>query len=113
LGIMFLLLAFSEQFGNRFKNIAAVYGKVPLFYFIVHFYLIHLITLVVLLMQGFSWSQLEFGSNTFGRPKGVESGLHLWAIYLIWAGLVVLLYKPCHWFGKYKSTHTYWWLRYL
>jgi len=113
LGIMFLLLAFSEQFGDRFKKIAAVYGKVPLFYFIVHFYLIHLITLVVLLMQGFSWSQLEFTSNTFGRPKGVESGLHLWAIYLIWAGLVIILYKPCRWFGQYKATHSYWWLRYL
>lgn len=113
LGIMFLLLAFSEQFGDRFKNIVTVYGKVPLFYFIVHFYFIHIITLAVLFMQGFSWAQLEFTSNTFGRPKDVESGLPLWAIYLIWIGVVIIMYKPCRWFGQYKATHKYWWLRYL
>jgi uncharacterized membrane protein len=113
LGIMFLLLSFSEQFGDRFKNIVSVYGKVPLFYFIVHFYIIHIILLAVLFIQGFSWSQLEFTSNTFGRPKGVESGLPLWTIYLIWIGVVIILYKPCRWFGQYKATHKYWWLRYL
>lgn len=90
-----------------------MYGKVPLFYFIVHFYLVHIITLVMLYLQGFHWHQFEFATGTFGRPKGVESGLALWAIYLIWAGVVLALYPLCLWFGKYKAAHRYWWLRYL
>lgn len=113
LGIMFLLLAFAEQFTNRIKKVSLVYGKVPLFYFVVHFYVIHFLTLLMLFVQGFSFSQFEFATGTFGRPKGIESGLSLWLIYLIWIFVVALLYKPCQWFGKYKLEHKYWWLQYI
>lgn len=113
LGIMFLLLVISERFSSKINGILSVYGKVPMFYFIVHFYLIHLITLAVLLLQGISVSQLEFASGTFGRPKDIESGLSLWAVYLIWIGVVILLYKPCFWYGRYKSESKNRWLRYI
>lgn len=113
LGILFLLLAFAEQFHNSIKKVTLVYGKVPLFYFVVHFYVIHVFTLIMLFVQGFNWSQLEFTSGTFGRPKGLESGLTLWAIYLIWIFVVALLYKPSQWFGKYKAENNYWWLKYI
>jgi len=113
LGILFLLLAFAEQFQNGIKKVALVYGKVPLFYFVIHFYVIHIITLFMLILQGFNWSQLEFASGTFGRPKGFESGLPLWSIYFIWIFVVMILYKPCVWFGKYKAENQHWWLKYI
>lgn len=113
LGIMFLILALAEGAKGKFINIASVYGRVPLFYFLVHFFLIHFILLAILFLQGFHWSKLDFASGTFGRPKGVESGLPLWAVYLIWISVVLILYKPCVWFGKYKSEHKHWWLKYL
>ena len=114
LGVMFLLLAFAETAKNKFTDIALTYGRVPLFYFLVHFYLIHLLLLAVLFLQGFSFSQFEFASGTFGRPKGVSSGLDLWVIYLIWLGVVAAMYPLCRWFGKYKSEHKEKaWLRYL
>ncbi|MCV2487371.1 heparan-alpha-glucosaminide N-acetyltransferase domain-containing protein [Flavobacterium sp. SH_e] len=113
LGIMFLLLAFAEQIQNGIKKVTLVYGKVPLFYFVVHFYIIHILTLIMLLAQGFNWSQFEFASGTFGRPKNLESGLPLWAIYLIWISVVTILYKPCQWFGKYKAENQHWWLKYI
>lgn len=113
LGISFLLLAFADQFHNKVKKVTLVYGKVPLFYFVNHFYVIHILTLGMLIIQGFDWSQFEFASGTFGRPKGVESGLPLWAIYLIWIFVVGLLYKPSQWFGKYKAENNFWWLKYI
>nr|WP_214456825.1 heparan-alpha-glucosaminide N-acetyltransferase domain-containing protein [Flavihumibacter fluvii] len=113
LGIMFLLIAFAETFNKSFQRFCSVYGKVPLFYFVAHFYLIHFLTLAVLAFQGFHWSQLEFQTGTFGRPKDIESGLKLWAIYLVWIGVVILLYRPCKWLGEYKATHNKWWLRYI
>ena len=113
LGIMFLMLAATEGSKNKALQIVSVYGKVPLFYFILHFFLIHLIMVGLMFLQGFSFSQMDFASGTFGRPKGVQSGVALWAIYLIWIGVVGLLYKPCLWFGKYKSTHKNWWLKYI
>ncbi|MBZ4034345.1 heparan-alpha-glucosaminide N-acetyltransferase domain-containing protein [Flavobacterium sp. 17A] len=113
LGIMFMLLAFAEQFSNGIKKVTLIYGKVPLFYFVVHFYVIHILTLLMLFAQGFNWSQFEFAGGTFGRPKGLESGFPLWAIYLIWISVVVSLYKPSKWFGKYKTEKQYWWLKYI
>jgi uncharacterized membrane protein len=113
LGIMFLILAFSEKAKSKVGNIISVYGKVPMFYFLIHFFVIHLLLLAILFLQGFHWSQLDFASGTFGRPKSMESGLPLWAVYLIWAGVVMILYQPCKWYGKYKATHKQWWLKYL
>ncbi|MBB4804166.1 putative membrane protein [Flavobacterium nitrogenifigens] len=113
LGIMFLLLAFAERFSNGIQKVALVYGKVPLFYFVVHFYVIHILTLIMLFAQGFNFSQFEFATGTFGRPKGFESGFPLWTIYLIWIFVVTLLYKPCLWFGKYKAENKNWWLKYI
>lgn len=113
LGIMFLTLAFSERAKSKASNIISVYGKVPMFYFLIHFFVIHLLLLAILILQGFHWSQLDFASGTFGRPKNMESGLPLWAVYLIWAGVVIILYEPCKWYGKYKATHKHWWLKYL
>ena len=113
LGIMFLILSFAEQAKGRFINIVPVYGKVPLFYFLVHFYVIHFTMIALMFAQGFNWSQMDFASGTFGRPKGTESGLSLWAVYLIWIAIVLVLYKPCLWFGRYKADHKQWWLKYI
>jgi uncharacterized membrane protein len=113
LGIMFFILVISERSRNKLSQIVSVYGKVPLFYFLVHFFLIHLLLLAILFLQGFSWGQMNFASGNFGRPKDITSGVPLWEVYLIWIGVVILLYKPCLWFGKYKSRHTQWWLKYI
>jgi uncharacterized membrane protein len=113
LGIMFLLLSVAEKLHKGFRNFAIVYGKVPLFYFVLHFYLIHIITIIMLLMQGIPWTEFEFASGTFGRPKGSVTGLPLWIIYTIWIFVVLVLYKPCLWFGNYKATHKKWWLKYI
>lgn len=113
LGIMLLILAAAENAKGRLAAIITNYGKVPLFYFILHFYLIHIILILVLLAQGISWGQMEFAAGTFGRPRDIPAGLNLWQVYLVWIIVVALLYKPCVWFGRYKATHNKWWLKYI
>lgn len=113
LGIMFIILAISEGLKGSPAGLISVYGKTPLFYFILHFYIIHTLLIVILLLQGISWSEMSFATGTFGRPKELKSGVPLWAIYLIWIVLVLILYRPCAWFGKYKAEHGYWWLKFI
>ncbi len=112
LGIMFLLLSASENRTNRFMNIITVYGKVPLFYYLLHWYIIHLSMYAILFFQGFSIEDFTYGFN-FGRPKA-ESGLPLWGVYIIWITIVISLYPLCKWYGNYKLQHKKnKWLRYL
>lgn len=112
LGIMFIILSIVEGMKNKFTEIATVYGKVPLFYFIIHWYILHPIMFLIVFLQGYKSSDLLFGFN-LGRPKGM-SGVNLLYTYLIWIGVVIMLYPLCKWYGRYKENHKEKkWLRYL
>jgi len=106
LGIMFLILFISEKIKNRFTEILSVYGRVPLFYFIIHLFIIHSLMFLMLRFQGFTGKDLLFGAFNNGRPKA-GGGVDLSLIYLIWLSVVVLLYPVCKWYGNYKSEHSY------
>jgi len=112
LGVMFLILSVLQGIQNKWTDIVCVYGKVPLFYFVVHWYIIHPLTFAMVFLQGFKASDMVFGSN-FGRPKS-GSGLPLWGVYLVWVAIVVVMYPLCRSYGRYKETHREKkWLRYL
>jgi uncharacterized membrane protein len=112
LGTMFLLLSALHEVKNKWTDVMAVYGKVPLFYFLVHWYIIHPLVFVMVFLQGFKASEMVFGFN-FGRPKS-GSGLELWAIYLVWIAIVAAMYPLCKWYGRYKENNKgKKWLRYL
>lgn len=112
LGIMFLILSFLQGIKNKWTDIVCVYGKVPLFYFLVHWYILHPLMFVMVFLQGFTSSDLVFGFN-LGRPKA-GSGIELWGVYGVWIAIVIILYPLCKWYGKYKESHLQQkWLRYL
>lgn len=98
---------------NLVPRTLLVFGRVPLFYFIVHFYLIHLLLLAVLFAQGFTFSQLDFGPFQWGRPAS-GGGLPTWCIYPIWIAVVAVMYPLSRWYGRYKTSHPQkTWLRYF
>lgn len=108
LGPVLILLSFAEKIGNRFTEVCRVYGNVPYFYFIVHFSLLRLINIGFILAEGLPWqssgSPLVWQAAGFGYP--------LWVVYTIWLSVLILLYFPCRWYGRYKQKHRYWWLSY-
>ncbi|RDC66431.1 hypothetical protein AHMF7616_05062 [Adhaeribacter pallidiroseus] len=113
LGILFLILSVAEELKGKLVKIIIVYGRVPLFYYLLHWYLLHLIMLAMVFLQGYQWADLQFGVFQFGRPKET-SGLGLGAVYLVWLSVVVALYPLCNWYQRYKANHAQnQWLRYL
>lgn len=107
-----IVLAVSDGVKNRLVSIVTVYGKVPLAYFIVHFLVLHCIMLVMMLMQGYHWADLNFQMQ-HGRPNG-PSGVELGGIYVVWITVVIALYPLCKLYGKYKAKHPEKkWLSYL
>ena len=113
LGIMFFILAAVDGVRNKFTAIISVYGKVPLFYYILHWYLVHSLMFLLMFYQGFAWKDLPFGAFQFGRPPA-GSGVELPYIYIIWAFVVISLYPLCKWYNAYKAAHKEKkWLRYI
>mgnify|MGYP003577280915 CR=1 FL=1 len=114
LGPILVIMGLMENWKTNFFEPARIVGRVPLFYYILHFYLIHLTALCVFMITtGTSWSEINFHfPTTFGGiPPGV--GYTLGWVYVAWISIVVALYPLCKWYHRYKSTHHYWWLGYL
>ena len=112
LGIMCLLLAWGQNLTSKISYYISAYGKVPLFYFLVHWYIIHPFLFLVIWLQGFKAADMVFGMN-FGRPKA-ESGVPLWGVYLSWVCLVLIMYPLCKAYWRFKSANPHkTWLRYL
>lgn len=112
LGPVLIFLAFTEIVDNKFTRFVSVYGKVPFFYFITHFYLIHLLSAITVLASGYTWQQAT-DDKLFFKFRPLDFGFELGWVYLIWIIIVLALYKPCKWFGNYKTSNKTWWLSYL
>jgi uncharacterized membrane protein len=109
-GILFLALI--EKVQNRFTNIMLVYGRVPMLYYILHFYIIHILVVITFYLQGFTNKDIvPPNAPFFFKPDGL--GFNLWGVYAVWIFVVAVLYPVCKKYNKYKSTHDKWWLSYL
>ncbi len=112
LGPSLIALSLLENVKTWWSDIAVVYGRVPFFYYVLHFYLIHSLLVIVFFASGHTASQIADPEVPFlFRPATFGYGLPV--VYLIWISIVTILYKPCKWFDGYKKTHTQWWLKYL
>ena len=94
---------------------ALTIGKVPLFYFITHFTLIHLLAVIVTYARygtaHWMFESPDLGNYPFTQPPGWGYGLPV--VYLVWAVVVLLLYPLCRWYADLKRRRTDWWLSYL
>jgi uncharacterized membrane protein len=115
LGPAFLLLRWVDARTPAFLRPAHVIGRVPLFYFIVHFFVIHVLAVIVCYLR-FGDARPMFESPTLGQfpitqPPGWPSSLPV--VYLIWVGVVVAMYPLCRWFAGVKQRRAESWLSYL
>ena len=112
LGPSLVFLALSENIKAGWSKIASVYGRVPFFYYILHFYIIHCLLIILFFATGHTTDQIRDPNSLFlFRP--VNFGFNLVGTYIIWISIVASLYFPCRWFYKYKTSHGQWWLKYL
>lgn len=112
IGPAILFLAFMEKPLNRLGNIISIYGKVPMFYYVIHFYVLHFVSVIAGLLSGYSLHEMVEGGPG-GQPLQ-NFGYKLGVVYLIWFTIVALLYPLCKRYAKYKFDHPEkWWLSYL
>ena len=107
-----VVLSLLENVQNKFASILIVYGNVPLFYYILHIYLIRLLDIVVFFATGYNTGQIASpGQPFYFQPP--TFGFGLGGVYIMWLLVIALMYFPCRWYSKYKRTHHQWWLSYL
>ena len=109
LGPAIVLLAVLERASGPVARFFLVFGRVPLFYYLLHVYLIHILAMLAGWMSGRDPRALTGLFATFPR----DHGWGLPVVYLVWAYVVVALYPVCRWFAGVKARRRDWWLSYL
>lgn len=111
-GILFLGLI--EKVQNRITSVINIYGRVPMLYYILHFFIIHILVVITFYLQGFGNDDIiTEGVPFFFKPGGLGFGLA--GVWAIWIFVVIILFPICKWYDKYKTANisTKTWLSYL
>ncbi|XZF16000.1 DUF1624 domain-containing protein [Chitinophagaceae bacterium MMS25-I14] len=111
IGSAITVMPLLEKLNNGLGRFFTVYGRVPMFYYILHIYLIHGMALVAGVIMGFP-SHIFTDNGAIFRPDN-GWGFSLPVVYLYWLCTVLLLYYPCRWFMQLKARNKSWWLSYL
>ncbi|RJG17856.1 DUF1624 domain-containing protein [Massilia cavernae] len=100
LGVAMLGLAYFEKIDNWFTRACATFGGAPMFYYLLHLYLLLGLQHVLVAV---------FGAN-HGERFGVDS---VWPIWVLSVVLMPVLYVPCRAFARFKRTSSQAWVRYF
>lgn len=116
LGISLLLLGLLEGREVTAWKPVSLFGKVALFYYVAHVYLIHLLAMTAAVLTGFSWRSMIFpGAFAKGTPELVgRYGFNLVQVYILWISVVLLLYPLCvFWNALKRRNKEKWWVSYV
>jgi uncharacterized membrane protein len=117
LGVMFCFLALMDFVPAIVTRFLVTLGRVPLFFYLAHIVLIHVLAVVLAFMRFGHAEWLYQGPGIFwsetlpGHPENY--GLSLVWVGLLWLLLITILYPACLAYGRYKRSHDQAWLRYL
>jgi uncharacterized membrane protein len=110
LGPALILLALLERAHGRLADWITAFGRVPLFFYVLHLFLIHALA-VALAWAAFRDASWLFGA--FPQQKPAAFGLSLPGVYAVWLLVLVTLYPLCRWFAALKRRRQEWWWSYL
>jgi uncharacterized membrane protein len=109
------LLALAWLDGKRFGTLGTalvVFGRVALFFYVLHLYAIHVLAVAVAMLTRQPWQWLLHGGFWLNDlPQGYGHDLPF--VWAMWALVIAGLYFPCRWFADLKRRRAAWWLSYL
>jgi len=105
LGPAIVFLALAEKPLNALTEKISVFGRVPMFFYIVHIYFIHLFAMIAATFSGYKWSDMILHTWVTANSQLRGFGFNLLVVYILWIVVIVLLYPLCKWYDQYKRTH--------
>lgn len=110
LGPALVVMSLLDRGTPRFLKPALVFGRVPLFYYVLHLALIHGLAVSFAFVR-YGRADGLYGSSPGPRPDGYGYGLPV--VYAVWILVVLILYPLCRWFADLKRRRRDPWLSYL
>jgi uncharacterized membrane protein len=97
IGPALIALALLERVPANGLEALSVFGRVPLFFYVAHLYLLRIVAIPLALAR--------FGKSAIMPPPGHAGSPEypLWAGYLAWLIALFALYPACRWFARKKA----------
>jgi uncharacterized membrane protein len=114
LGPMFILWSFAESWRGRLARIIGTFGRVPMFYYLLHIPLIHFAACVVSVVREHRIDPWLLGNHPLAAgpvPQGYRWSLGL--LYLVYGLCVIALYFPCRWYAEVKHKRPARWMKFI
>ena len=102
MGPAIFFLAYAGRISGFAGRLLSVFGRVPLFFYLVHIYFIHMAALVLGVATGFSVK--VFLGGYWHLPRAEGYGFDLGWVYLFWLLVVATLYPICRWYAGLKHS---------
>jgi uncharacterized membrane protein len=105
IGPALLILAWADEVrkDNFLSRILIVFGRVPLFYFLLQMFVAHGFGVLLGMLAGKSIAHLFLNFPASSTNVAPDAGFSLWVVYAAWLGGLVSLYPLCHWYGELKQ----------
>lgn len=110
LGPAAIVLAWLDRARSTFLAPLAVFGRVPLFYYLLHLPLIHGLAVAVNFIR-FDRADWLYGTTPEKPPT--DAGFDLAWVYFAWLAVLLILFPACQWFADLKRRRRERWLSYL
>jgi uncharacterized membrane protein len=111
LGPTIALLPFADRAHGRIAEVLGTFGRVPMFYYLLHIPTIHIAALLVTFVREGQLHPERYASAPFSSVPAD----HRWSLgllYVVFVLVVAALYGPCR-FDRLKARHGDGWIRFI
>jgi uncharacterized membrane protein len=112
LGPAIALIPLADRAKGWLASAVTTFGRVPMFYYLLHIPLIHATALVVWFLRDGSAGSARFNAAPYVSIAPAERW-SLALLYLVFAIVVAILYVPCRWYAQRKAGQALAWMRYI
>jgi uncharacterized membrane protein len=114
LGPTIALLPYADRARGMVVKALLTFGKVPMFFYLLHIPLIHAMAMVVSVLRSGAVEPWLIGNHPWGAaPAPLDYRWNLGLLYLVWAIAIAVLYLASRWYGDLKARHRESWLRFI
>lgn len=112
LGPIIALLPAAERWRSWWADAFTTIGRVPMFYYVAHLFLIHMLAIAGMLLFKGAFDAAWYATAPYTYFPD-EFHWSLPQLYVVFALAIVILYPMCRWYADIKATRPAKWMQYL